>query len=105
DDAMAVEALHVCTGDAGIHAVDLTAGHKLRFRDGLANRLDSGIDVDDHTLAEAARRRRPDADDLHPPATVPPPGPVLPDLGDDGRDLVRPNVEADDQRRTLRHLR
>ena len=39
-------------------------GHQLRFLDRALDRLHRGVDIDDHTALQPARRMRADADDL-----------------------------------------
>ena len=49
---------------AGVHRVDLAAGHQLGFLDRALDRLHGRFDVDDDALLEAARGMRADADHL-----------------------------------------
>ena len=88
DDALGVDPLDVAAGDPGVDRFDLAAGHQLRLFDGLADRGDRALDVDDHPLAQPARRAGADADDVDP---------VLGDVADDGADLGGADVETDDQ--------
>ena len=64
DDAVRVQAAHVAAGDAGVHRVNLAAGHQLRFLDGALDRLHRRLDVDDDAALQAARRMRAEADDF-----------------------------------------
>ena len=89
DDAVRVQAAHVAAGDAGVHRVDLAAGHQLGFFDRALDRLHGRVDVDDHALLQAARRMRADADDFD--------RAVGDDLADDRDDLRGADVETDDQ--------
>src|SRR5207249_582585 len=89
DHAMAVEPLDVAPGRACDHAADLAGGHQLGLLDRPADRLHRLLDVDDDALAEPARRRRPDTDDLDT---------ALHHLGDDHADLVGADVETDHER-------
>src|SRR5256712_13479184 len=86
---MAVEALDVAARRAGDHAADLAGGHQLGLLDRPADRLHRLLDVDDDALAEPARRRRPDTDDLDT---------ALRHLGDDHADLVGAYIETDHER-------
>ena len=54
DHAVHVEALDVAAGRSRDHAADLAAGHQLGLVDGLADRLDRGVDVDHGALLEPA---------------------------------------------------
>ena len=56
DDALAVEALDVAAGDAGVDGGDLAAGHQLGLFDRAADGGDGGLDVDHHALAQALAR-------------------------------------------------
>src|SRR5581483_5214404 len=94
DDPVAVEALDVAACGAGDDRPDLARRHQLGFLDGLPDRLDGPVHVVDDTLAESARRRGADADDVRA---------LSGDLGDDDADLVRADVEADEERVLLRH--
>src|SRR5690606_5357975 len=88
-DAVGVEAANVAAGDPGVDRVDIAAGHQFRFLDGALDGVHGRFDVDHHTFLEAARRMRADAYDFDAAALV--------DLADDGDDLGRPDVQADDQ--------
>src|SRR5690606_10442205 len=94
DDAVGVEPLDVPTRDADVDRLDLTAGHQLGFLDGLLDRGDGGVDVDHDALAEPPGRIRPDPDDVDA---------VGGRLTDDGADLRRADVEADDEVPLLAH--
>jgi len=85
DDAVAVEALDVAAGDPGEHGADLDAGHELGLLDGLLDRLDGAVDVDDDPLAKPLGGGRPQPDDVD--AGVGP-------LGHDGGHFRRPDVET-----------
>jgi hypothetical protein len=54
DDAVRVETTDVTTRDPGIDRRDLAVAHQLRFLDGVFDRFDGGIDVDDDSLAQSA---------------------------------------------------
>ena len=86
DDAVRIEAAHVAAGDAGIHRVDLAAGHELGFLDRALNGLHGGLDVDHHALLQAARGMAADADDLQRAVGL--------DFADDGDDLAGADVQA-----------
>ena len=86
---MRVEAAHVAAGDAGVHRVDLAAGHQLGFFDRALDRLHGRLDVDDHALLQAARGMRADAQHLD--------AAVGADFADERDDLRRADVEPDDQ--------
>src|SRR5262249_33490011 len=88
DGAVRVQALDVAAGDAGEHSGDLAAGHVLGFLDRPLDRLDGGVDVDHHALADAARGRGADAD--HVEAVV---GHLPDDRGDLGGADVPPYDE------------
>ena len=62
--AVRVQAAHMAAGDAGVHRVDLAAGHQLGLFDGALDRLHGGFDVHHHALLQAARRMRTQAHDL-----------------------------------------
>ena len=79
--------LDVAAGDARCRRRDLAAGHVLGLFDRALDRGDGGVDVDHHALAQPLRRVRADADDVDA---------VVGDLADDGADLGRADVEADD---------
>ena len=49
---------------AEVHRVDLDAGHQLGFLDRLLDRIDRGLEVDDHAAADAARLGNAEADDV-----------------------------------------
>src|SRR5262249_749484 len=82
----------VAACDAGVDGGDLAAGHQLGFLDRAADGGNGGLDVDHHALAQALRRVAADADDVDA---------VLGELPDDGADLRRPDVQADDDLSTL----
>ena len=88
-DAVGVEAAHVAAGDAGVHRVDLAAGHELGFLHGALDRLHRRLDVDDHALLQPARGLRAQAEQLD--------HPVRADLADQRDDLGGADVEADDE--------
>ena len=87
DHAAAVEALDVRARQREVHRVDLDAGHQLRFLDGLLDRLDGRLEVDDDAAPDAARLGDAEADDVEAAAVE--------DLADDGRHLRRADVEPD----------
>ena len=62
DHAVGVEAAHVAAGDAGVHRVDLAAGHELGFLHRALDRLHRRLDVDHHAFLQAARGLRAQAD-------------------------------------------
>ena len=94
DDAVRRERLDVAAGDAGVDGADLAARHVLGLLDRALDRGDGGVDVDDHALAQALRRVRADADDVDA---------VVGHLADDGADLRRADVEADEDVPGFRH--
>ncbi len=63
DHATAVDRRDVRAGQADERGADLVAGGALRFVDGFGDRAAGLIDVDDHALAHALRRRQADAQD------------------------------------------
>src|SRR5512137_686264 len=87
-DAAAVEALDVGPGDAEEGRADLDPGHELGLLPGLPDGRGRLVEVDDDALAQAVRVGRADTDDLDLA--------LLGDLGDDGHDLARADVEPDD---------
>ena len=87
DDAAAVEPLDVRAGHRQVDGVDLDAGHQLGLVDGLLDRVDRGLEVDDHAAPDAARLGDADADDVE--------AAVVDQLADDGADLRRADVEPD----------
>jgi hypothetical protein len=89
DDAVGVEAADVIAGDAGIHRVDLAAGHQLRFLDGALNRLHRGLDVDDDAFLQAPGWMNADTDDFD--------AVVLGYFADDGRHLGCTDIQTHDQ--------
>ncbi len=70
-----------------MHRIDLDAGHQLRFLDRLLDRVDGGLEVDDHAAADAVRFGDAEADDVDA-------APVH-ELADDGRHFRCADVEAD----------
>ncbi len=64
DDAVGVEAVDVAARDAGVDRGDLAVGHQLGLFDRVLDRVDGGVDVDHHALAQAPRRVRADPDDV-----------------------------------------
>ena len=88
-DAMRIQAADMAAGDSGIHGVNIATGHQLGRLDRPLDRMHGGFDVDDDTLLEAPRGMRADANDLD--------AAVIAHLADDGDDLGRADVQADDQ--------
>ena len=74
-------------GDRGVHRRDLAAGHVLGLVDGLLDRRDRRVDVDDVAAPQPLRRRGADADDVDA---------VLGHLARDAGDLRGADVESDD---------
>src|SRR5262249_56937781 len=87
DDALAVDPFDVTAGDPGVDVGDLAARHQLCLFNRSADRGDGGLDIHHHALAEALGRMAADPDDVNA---------VLGELADDGADLRRADVEADD---------
>ena len=87
DDALRVEAPDVAARDAGVDGADLHPGHQLGLLDGPSDRGHRRLDVDDHTLAQAARRMGADADDVDA---------VGSDLAHDAANLGGADVQSDD---------
>ena len=85
-----VEALDVLPADADEGAVDLPAREALRVLDGVRDRPDRLVDVDDDALLQAGRGHGPVAHDRQ--AAVPA------DLADERADLRRADVDADQDR-------
>ena len=85
-----VEALDVLPADADEGAVDLPARQPLGALDGVGDRADRLVDVDDDALLEPRRRDGPVAHDREPP--------VAADLADQRADLGRADVDADQDR-------
>jgi hypothetical protein len=88
-DAVGVQAADMAAGDAGMHRVDLAAGHQLGLLDRALDGLHRGLDIHDDALLQAVRRMRADADDLD--------GVVGLDLADQRGDLRGADVEPDHQ--------
>ena len=86
-DAAAVERLDVRARQPEVDRVDLDARGQLRLVDGLLDRLDGGLEVDDHAAPDPVRVREPEPDDVEPA--------VVGHLADDGGDLRGADVEAD----------
>src|SRR5262249_12686731 len=88
DDAAAVERLHVRARQPEVDGIDLDARRQLRLVDGLLDRLDRRLEIDDHAAPDAPRLRRAESDDAQTPGVGP--------LADDGGDLRRADVESDE---------
>ena len=86
-DAVGASGSDVAAGDARVDRADLDARHGLRGFDGFADRAHRPLDVADDALAQPAARHVADAEDGDAVAV---------DLADDGADLGRAEVEADD---------
>ena len=84
-----IEASDVASRNAGKHFGDRAIGHQLCLFQHALDRRHRGLDVDDDALFQAPRGLRSQADDVQ----------LLlrRDLGDDGNDLRRADVESDDQ--------
>ncbi len=78
----------------GVDGGDLAPRHVLGLLDRALDRGDGGVDVDHHALPQPLRRVRADADDVDA---------LVGHLADDGADLRRPDVEADEDVSGLRH--
>ena len=89
DHAVGVQAAHVAAGDAGIHRVDLAAGHELGFLHRALDRLHGGLDVDHHALLQSARGLRAEAEELDRAVGL--------DFAHQRHDLGGADVESDDQ--------
>ena len=90
-----VEALDVLAADADEGAVDLPAGQALGALDGVRDRADRLVDVDDDALLETGRRDGPVAHDRQPA--------VAAHLADERADLARADVDADEDRFPFHH--
>ena len=90
DLAARVEALDVLAADADEGAVDLPAGQPLGALDGVRDRADGLVDVDDHALLETRGGHGAVAHDRQPA--------VAAHLADEGADLARADVDADEDR-------
>ena len=90
DLARRVEALDVLAADADEGAVDLPARQALGLLDRVRDRADGLVDVDDDALLEPGRRDGPVAHDRQPA--------VAAHLADEGADLARADVDADEDR-------
>ena len=88
DLAGRVEALDLGAADADEGLVDLPARQPLGPLDGVADRADGLLDVDDRAALQPRRRHRAVADDREPA--------VAPDLADQRADLARADVECDE---------
>src|SRR5262249_33947673 len=94
DYAVRVERADVAARDARVDRADLAVGHQLRLLDRLLDRVDRGVDVDHHALAQPARRMRADSNDVDA---------VPVRRRDDHADLRGADIESDDQILFLRH--
>ena len=88
--ARGVQAFDVLAADPDEGAVDLPARQPLGLLDRVRDRADGLVDVDDDALLEAGRGNGPVADDRQPT--------VAPHLADEGADLARADVDADQDR-------
>ncbi len=88
DQAMAVEAIDVATGDPHIDRGDGAAGHGLRLLDRLGDGVDRAFDVDHHTLAQTDGGMDPHADDIDL---------ALRDVANHDTDLGRADIEPNYQ--------
>ena len=95
DDLPAVERLDGGPGDAHDRALDLGAGHDLGLLRRALDRVDRDGHVDDGALARALVRGGALADDVDAARRV--------RFGDQGADLRRSDVEADEVRSGFRH--
>jgi len=89
NDAVRIQASYVAAGNARIYRVDVATCHQLGFFDGALYRVNRRLDIDDHSLFQAARRMRADSDDLDFAA--------VPDLAHDRDDLGCTDIQPDDQ--------
>ncbi len=94
--ARGVEALDVLPADAHEGPVDLPAGQPLGALDRVRDGPGGLVDVDDDALLEPRRRHRPVAHDRQPA--------VATHLADEGADLARADVDADEDRFAFHHL-
>ncbi len=90
DLAARVEALDVLAADADEGPVDLPAGQPLGALDGVRDRADGLVDVDDDALLETRGGHGAVAHDRQPA--------VAAHLADEGADLARADVDADEDR-------
>ena len=87
--AARIEAADMAAGDPGEHVRDLAVGHQLGFFERALNGLHGGFDIHHHAFLEPLRFALAEADHLVVTFAL--------QLGDDGHDLRRPNVEGDQQ--------
>ena len=78
----------VAARNAGVHRLDLAAGHELGLFHGLAYGLNRLVDVDHHALAQTIGGTRAYPDDIYS---------VFGGFADNGADLCRAYVKADDE--------
>ena len=90
DLAARVEALDVLAADAHERPVDLPAGQPFGALDGVGDRADGLVDVDDDALLETRGGHGAVAHDRQPA--------VAAHLADEGADLARADVDADEDR-------
>jgi hypothetical protein len=94
-DASAVERSDMAAGDPDRCAFDGDAGHQFGLLDAGLDRVDRGVQVDDHALSEPSGRCGAKAHDVH--------GAVVSELRDDATDFGGSDVESDDVALVLRH--
>src|SRR6185312_8603956 len=87
DDAAAVERLDVRARETQVHRVDLDARGQFRFVDGLFDRCDGGLEIDDEAATDPSGLRQAEPDDVE--------SRVARHLPDDRGDLRGADVEAD----------
>src|SRR5690606_16298725 len=87
--AAGIEAADVAAGDPSVDLADLAIRHELSFLQRSLNGIDSGLNVDDHALAHAARLMLAQAQNLEPS--------FWQYLGHDSYHLAGANVECNDQ--------
>lgn len=87
DDTTGIEGGDMLAGNTDDHAVNLVAGHNPRFLDAVGDRDRGTVDIDDDSLAYAARETIADSYNIYPAMVL--------DFGDDGAYLRGSDIEAD----------
>ena len=95
DDAAAVERLDVRARETQVHRVDVDARGQFRFVDGLFDRCDGGLEIDDDAATDPSGLRKAEPDDVE--------SRVARHLPDDRGDLRGADVEADQRSVFTRH--
>ncbi|EKE17996.1 MAG: hypothetical protein ACD_10C00176G0002 [uncultured bacterium] len=87
--AVGVETLDVTAGNARIYVLHLAVGHQFNLLNDSANGMHRIFDIHHHAFFQAARILRAHADYIEMAFLV--------DLGDQGDDFRRPDIQANDQ--------